>query len=318
MAKNKIMQDLESKLTIRDGGAIAAEIGLMTTMYFRGTSIPAKRQAIAACFDIYRNVAGDNLRWVAHPKNGKFRSIREAVPSPSEWLQGLAPNKEWAFQYRGGTNAEAPNLFSVETLGPEEYGRQELGYFKATFPMLYFAERADSFVELVLKFCRLLQPEQGYGGLGILESPFPIIRAKHEPIIYQLAQRFPGLEVDYPASHSLWLDQENGIKGVNWLTILGDHWVKAIGGIAGLKSQLNDNFLFEEYAGGVLIKSGARPQMGDLEQDNVPAEYVRLNALLKPIRIKRHRMFQHPGSDRFDQTASEAWLARYDRFAPRW
>jgi len=173
---------------------------------------------------------------------------------------------------------------------------------------------------VLLNVCRTLKPVSGYGGIGVMESPDTAISADYEPIVYHWAQRLPGLEADYPIDHSLWLvkgreGDRDGIKGGNWLTVLSDRYVTELGGAdkveADLKA-LDSRFLVHRYDGGILIQAGPRPQLGDVERDLWPALYVKLNKYLKPIRITRHRPFQHAGPDRFDMERSEAWLRRFD------
>jgi len=82
--------------------------------------------------------------------------------------------------------------------------------------------------------------------------------------------------------------------------------------MAGLRTQLSPEFSFIEYPGGIIIKAGPRPQIGDSEKGLIPKLYVQLARALKPIRITKHRMFHHGGPDRFDRPGSEAWLQRFD------
>ena len=318
MVDDKEVREIEGKLEVRDAGKIALQIGLLVTIYFKKAHDPHVQEALAACFDQYRALVGDALHWVAHPATGRFHPIQDGrVPSPAEWFRQLARGEEWAFQYRGGEDAGSANPFSVEALGVQDYGKDELSYFKATLPMTFFAQHQSTFSDLVMEFCRRVRPEQGYGGLGILESPYERIRAQYETTVYRIAKQFPGLEVDDPTGHCIWLEQEDGIKGGNWLTILGNRWLQRIGGVQGLRSKLSSDFRITEYPDGALIQAGLRPQMGDVEKGAIPELYARLAHVLKPIRITKHRMFQHPGENRFDKAASEAWLARFDTMPNR-
>ncbi len=51
-----------------------------------------------------------------------------------------------------------------------------------------------------------------------------------------LVGRFSGLEIDLPWSHAIFLEQEDRIKGVSWLTILGKTWIERLGGEELLKA----------------------------------------------------------------------------------
>ena len=307
------IRELETKLEMRNHGKVVVQIGLLATMYFRNAHNAEVQRSILKCFDRYRAVAGDALRWVKHPRTFAFHPIDSAqVPSPGQWLNQLRLGEEWEFEYRGGADSKSADPFSMKALGVADTGLDELSYFKVTLPMTFFAQNVGKFPNLILEFCRQIRPDQGYGGLGILDSPDRLIAEQYEPVVYQIAKRFPGLEVDYPTSHSIWVQQENGIKGGNWLTILGDAWLQKMGSVQGLRGKLSTDFQITEYPGGALIKAGPRPQMGDIDKGVSPELYARLATVLKPIRIEKHRMFHHVGQNRFDKVASEAWLARFD------
>jgi hypothetical protein len=138
--------------------------------------------------------------------------------------------------------------------------------------------------------------------------------------VYQWAQRLPGLEVDEVTSHVNWLaearDGGPGIKGVNWLTVLGDRFVAEVGGADKLErdlAALDRRFIVHRWDGGVMIQAGPRPELGDAQRDHWPELYVKLAKYLKPIRVTWHHAFQMGGpGERFDKARSEAWLRRFD------
>src|SRR5690606_32149076 len=118
----------------------------------------------------------------------------------------------------------------------------------------------------------------------------------YEPVVTQWAQRFPGLEVDDPASHVTWLckgreGSRPGIKGVNWITVLGTSWVEEMGGMAELSTKvpaLDTGLSVSPYECGALIRAGDLPQLGDADRNIWPELYVKLSKYLKPIRISQH------------------------------
>ncbi len=306
-------ETLEEKLAVTDDtGRVVVRIGLLATFYFENAYQPEVREAVASCFDDYQRLCGSHLRWKKNPKTFRFSPMSSSrVPSPRDWLNRLGEDFEWEFDFRGGETVDEANNFSVSAYGSAKW-QHNLSYFNATLPITWFADHPGNFPAVVLEFCRKLKPLSGYGGLGILESPNGLIEQKFGPAVYTIAQRFPGLEVDHPVTHTLYLD--NGIKGVNWLTILGDYWLKKVGGVLTLKEQLGKNFISHEFPGGVMIQAGPRPQMGDRDQGRMPDLYAQLARVLKPIRITKHRPFSyaHEEGQRFDKEASEKWLARFD------
>jgi hypothetical protein len=306
------LQKLENLLEFRREGLLVVKVGLMTTMYFRGAHTPEMKAAVLRCLDFYFQLCRGYLKWAKHPSTYRFHTIESGrVPEPSKWLAQLKEGASWEFAFRGGDKPEEANAYSIEVLGCADRGLDELSFIKASVPMTFYTEHGGTFSDLVLSFAKELRPFHGYGGLGILESPDRAIASRAEPAVFDIATRFPGLNADYPTSHSLYL--KDCVKGADWIVVLSDHFVEKLGGVEALRGQLSSaDFVFMEYPGGLLIKAGSRPQMGDREKNQMPELYVQLARVLKPIRVTKHRMFHHKGTDRFDQAESEAWLARFD------
>lgn len=306
-----IDESAEQKLTVTDEeNRLVVRIALLCTLYFEDAHLWEVREKVTECFEEYQALCGAHLRWVKHPVTYRWHRIgSSSVPSLGDWLQKLDRDDALEFEFHGGEDEYAASHFGVSVLGSREWQRR-LSYFKAVLPITWFADHPGNFPSFALSFYRKLHPVSGYGGLGIIESPSATIQNEYEPTVFRIAQRFPGLEVDYPYGHVLHLDK--GIKGINWLTVLGERWLAEVGGISALGAKLCPEFVFREFPGGILIQAGPRPHMGDLAQNRLPGLYFQLNSVLKPIRIKAHYPFHHAGEGRFDKEASERWLARFD------
>jgi len=64
-----------------------------------------------------------------------------------------------------------------------------------------------------------------------------------------------------------------------------------------------------------MIQAGPKPQIGDVQANRWPRNYVTLAKVLKPIQIKKHYAFHFAdpkGSARMDMEASTAWIFRFD------
>jgi hypothetical protein len=101
-----------------------------------------------------------------------------------------------------------------------------------------------------------------------------------------------------------------GIKGVNWLTVLDENWLQKAGGYSELKKKTGDGFRLEQYPGGILIQAGKHPDIGNVNRNQFPQYYVRLNRILKPIRVEKIRRIHD--SLGFDPERTDAWLSRFD------
>jgi hypothetical protein len=176
-------------------------------------------------------------------------------------------------------------------------------------PLLWLSKRPGLLRDFALKISRRLRPVSGHGGLGVIEAVDRGAALDFQPAVYQIAKRFPGLDVDGPITGSL----DDGIKGVNWLTILGDHWVNEMGGLDALRKSLNEDFEFYPYNGGLMIQAGPKPQAGDAQANRWPQHYVTLAKVLRPIFMKTVPDFhQFPGAKCMRAEESRAWVHRFD------
>jgi hypothetical protein len=309
-----MLDDVQS--SVQDGeGRTVLEIGLLATLYFDGGHEPQVREMVGECFEEYAGHCGRFLRWGRHPRSYAWHELeRLPVPSPKEWFlrKKLKADDMWQFYYHGGQQEWDASVYRVHAYGARKWEAEQSGwlsYLSAGVPLAWLEERGRDFLGLVLGWCRRLRPMHGYGGVGIMESPDLGLAASLEQAVYAMARRFPGLEVDYPFLHMGCL--RGGIKGVNWLTVLGDEYVAKAGGLAHLRSSLSgDEVSFYEYPGGIVIQAGERPEIGDVNRQLWPAAYREVNRLLKPIRVREHLPFHGAAGFRSDETLE--WLARFD------
>ena len=302
-------------LCIRDkDGRPALRIGLLATMFLAESWTRPAREAVTEAAESYLRTFQPFLKWAKHPRTAHIHAIDKGkVPFPRDWLPQHEDGKAWEFGFHGGETSEAASEFQVNAFGSDSNKRDKVGFFQIYLPLTWFAEQPGIFQDFVLSFAKRLRPLSGYAGIGVLESLDIYAQEPFQATVKQIADRFPGLEMDNPAVSSLHTGK--GIKGVNWLTILGDHWVQEIGGLDYLRVRLGEDFKLTPYEGGLMIQAGPKPQIGDAAANLWPSHYVTLAKVLKPIQIKDHYPFHFGdsrGPARMDHEASKAWIFRFD------
>ncbi len=102
------------------------------------------------------------------------------------------------------------------------------------------------------------------------------------------------------------------IKRVNWLSMLNDTSLKALGGRKGLKETLmNDaSIQVDDLARGVLIKAGKAPQIGDVGKGDIIPIFCTVAKALRPLRYDGN--FAGLGRGFSDDAAAE-WLDAFDK-----
>lgn len=316
-----LMEILDQHLAVRDAEGVTRLQGvLLATVYFEEPWRREAREAVVVCYEDYRRRCGDRLRWAMSNDANELEPFGGPWSNPREWLLGLGEDRSFLITCHSAEHGWGAGAFCFEALGMERRPYLQLGYVRVSFPLLWFAQAPGSLPEVLLELCRKIKPVSGYGGIGVMDSPDCFSGSEYSPVVYQWAQRLPGLEVDYSDTHALWLLEgrggKPGIKGVNWLTVLGDAFVTELGGADRVEADvlvLDSRFVVRRFEGGLLIQAGPKPQLGDAKRDLWPELYVKLSKYLKPIRITEHRPFQMGGpGERFTKDRSEAWLRRFD------
>ena len=312
----KDVSELAKLLLIRDKeGRPALRIGLLATMYVTDPWTRPVREAVTDAAEEYIRQFGTNLRWAQGPKGPRiYRMESGQAHFLREWLPEYEDGKGWYFGFHGGESADTASEFQVSGLGSDNVSK-DLGHFQFYLPLTCFSEHHETtFTDFVLRLAQRLRPLSGYAGIGVLEMLNDYGQQPFYVTVRQIAEQFPGLEIEHHLGHDIYLAK--GIKGVNWLTVLGDRWVQEIGGLDYLKIRLGEDFKLSPYDGGLMIQAGPNPQIGDVALDRWPRHYVTLAKVLKPIQVKVHGAF-HWGDGMgvqksMDHAASLAWLFRFD------
>jgi hypothetical protein len=304
-------EELAKLLCLRDReGRVALTIGLVATVFFERPWEQEQREAVADLAERYIAEFRDKLKWSQGPKNANWYRINsKRARFPGDWLRKYKTAEEgWEFAFHGGESDTEATPIEVSAMGGDTI-QKGLGYFHVSFPLLWFTDRPITFPETLRAICERLKPISGYGGIGLIESPDISAQVPYHPLVRKIGERFPGLEIEEPPGHTNHVDQ--GIKGVNWLTVLSDQWIDKIGGRDYLRIRLDESFYFYPYDGGLIIQAGPKPQIGDVTTNRWPERYVTLAKVLKPIQIKEHYgMTLRDGG--FDYASTLAWLFRFD------
>jgi hypothetical protein len=305
-------QDVSNLLCVRDPkGELAITVGLIVTVFFEEPWSQEKRDIVAALARQCMAMFGDKLKWAQHPTTAVMHAIDSGrVLLPWQWLpQYNDEETSWEFLFHGGDGKEAASPFLVSAFGSNTISKGR-GIFHVALPLLWFTDHAGSLPEFLLSICERLKPISGYAGLGIIESPALLARMPYQRTVRELAERFPGLDADTGPNTSRRIG--DGIKGVNWLTVLSERCIDKVGGIEYLRARLDETFYFYRYEGGIIIQAGPKPQIGDATADNWPRHYVTLAKVLKSVQITTHNPMHFGGTGGFDYEATLAWLVRFD------
>lgn len=292
-------------------GRTVIDLGIIATFYLDKGWDDGVRAAVAGCFEHYHSIFGSMLRWARNTKNKRWVPANsEKMMSPRDLfaVDSIDEDMAWEFDYHSGKSEEEAGQFCIHGLGSPRWEEDDLSYLSITVSYDWFYTHREEFIHLVLDWCKQLAPLHGYAGLSLIESPDVAIRRDHEVLVVGLAKRFPGVELDYPYSHVIYLKQ--GLKGVNWLTIIGEEFLSQQKDSASKMQSVREVARVYDYGKGVVIQAGEQPESGDINRNHFPDAYRKVNKHFRAWRV--HKLGRFHGSTGFDQAASEAWLARFD------
>ncbi|WP_281076665.1 type VI immunity family protein [Klebsiella quasivariicola] len=290
------------------------QVGLTATFYINEGWSPENREAMANAVERYVDEFGDKLKWgflgdVNKPEpfvlaDNLFRKQRLSD------LEDDTADIQWSSEYyKDYVSDYQINIYSPA--GWFEHIHGPVSYIRLFLPVSELKNNGrECFEKLVLDFCQLLQPMHGLAGLGTQQlyddNPYQYLEC-------EVAQNFTGIDITTSLTDK---GLRNGIRSVNWYTILSNEWVEKAGGLSYLERQFaGSNIKVLPYSGGVVIRAGDWPALGWVEKEAKPELYVRVNQVLKSVRTPSFGSF-HLGSNageiRLNETLTAEWQKRFD------
>jgi hypothetical protein len=161
---------------------------------------------------------------------------------------------------------------------------------------------------LMRDLCELFPFHSGDAGFTLECSPYEEIASQGHA--WNTSMRHRGLDI-FVADKNMRAAGHDAVKGVNWLTAIDARFVKKLGGKAKLRKQLSAAIDLIDLTGGLLIKAGPKPLVGDTNRNDFVPLYQEVHAALEPI--------IEPGIDRYGSLSlwedsndkTQAWLRRF-------
>ncbi|WP_334324918.1 type VI immunity family protein [Gilliamella apicola] len=294
----------------------AIKTGLVGCYYLDQGYLPEKRQAIGQVLALYDKYWGDKLKFGF--LDGNPNQLHPYQKFSIDKKQDLINNYALDvlnFYWSNVDNLEFVPEYFIETFSePEWYEKvhQEISYVQLYLPISELKEfGVEQLITLNQQISEILQPMHGFFGLGIQHSHEYY---DYQYLEYELAHQFLGLDISNVESD---LRFRGGFKCINWLTILSDQLITdKLGSLEALKERNSDNEIrFYPYAGGVVVRAGEVPELGDVASNPYPKHYVNVNALLKPARAPELGSLGFGsinGEIRFNDRTSKEWQSRFD------
>ncbi|WP_445374211.1 DUF3396 domain-containing protein [Photorhabdus tasmaniensis] len=296
-------------------GLTVSRLGISITLFFKQGYTQEKKQRILACYRRFREEFGAYLRFHRHELEGLKKYSPENIAKIEESILNQKKNQPSSWVVSDAKNIyEAPRYLMRYQDSDEDDGDDDSSYLSLVLPWDYLKEQEGMarFMAWLDFLCEQLEPDSGDCGYCLV-----LPRDYHDyfPLEYQLAQRYPSLQVN-SAVHTAVLQYGHSIRGINWITLLSKRFVNRLGGEHWIRKTLAryPDVVISPYRNGLMVRAGQYPDLTPLP-GNVPASYFAINQLIRPIRVipREGHSLNFYGEGHFNSTSTLAWYARYDR-----
>ncbi|WP_447874522.1 type VI immunity family protein [Serratia fonticola] len=293
---------------------VVSRLGLSITLFFKQGYTLEKREKILACFSRFRAEFGTHLRFHTHSFKGMKKYSPENIAKVEDSIRNKGIHDYGGWEISDAKNmSEAPNCL-MGYLDSGDDDDNENSYLSLVLPWFYLKETQGMarFNDWLTYLCQQLEPDSGDCGY-CLSMPFDF--DDYCPLEYELAKRYPPLQVNANVFADA-MQYTDSSRGVNWITILDNRYIKRLGGEDWVRQVLSRDpeIGVEHYPGGLLIRAGQYPDLTPLTAGLSP-QYLAVNQLIRPIRVQPqegHSLHSY-GVNQFDEQSTLAWYARYDQ-----
>ncbi|WP_426105437.1 type VI immunity family protein [Massilia sp. TSP1-1-2] len=301
---------------------VGATIAVRGTLYFKGSHTPEGREALCKCFDAYKAIANDHLKWLwrDEPPSGPDKYPYAKAPQLREMVKKMDEEDHFGFTYTGGEKPHDASAWMFSTFGRRAW-QARMGTWGPdslifSVPKEVVEANPTLFQKLFVEFCKLLKAEHGHGGFALNLSA---VRGEpNEPTEAVMVSKMAGL--DAGTGHLIGglpgRDVEHHLVTVGWLTAINHAMVEKVGGLSSLRSELPASWFAKyDYGNGIVIQAGPEPEIAPVELDPKPAIYVLPAIALKEVRLMADLSLHYGSKDgepRLTGLAAKEWLTRFD------
>lgn len=309
------IESLRSDFEYIDGDTdkIIMTVGFVASFYFWGGHTTAKRLALAECFDAYKEAYGANLKWARDPDSWTAINLsKNTPPAFRDYIKPLDEDDciEWYESSGNGPDEAGEYVISCLTERGWQENHISCLQFQVPFSHAFDATKWEILDNLLITCADLLAPFHGVAGLTAATTEQG---TDWEPEALDLATRYRALYIEDVVAdlpHA-----PNGLKGVNWITFVGDILTERLGGPKTFSAYCQRfNIEPERFSSGFVIRAGKTPKLGPVDE-LPPDTYVRANAAIRPLRNGKYGSMGSGSIDgelRFTRCTSDLWIRRFD------
>lgn len=314
----------------RDSGKPVMRFSVQLQLFLSDGADRGRRHAVVDVLDSFRRLAPDRVTHLQPHLENRLVPI-DSVAFPAichAEAERLDPKDEGFGPHVTSFPAAPPQWQASAALTSAEPGG--ISVLDAALPPSFVRADPDRYLTQVLDWCARVKPMHGLAGFAPVYEIG--MEASYMQETWPFLARFPGLNYPIPYPMAAEGQGHRKICGTSWLTVLGDDVLSALGSRAQLVERLADAWArimddgpvsglppglrLYDYDGGLVIRAGDHPQMGDVNMGDIPETYRAVSDALRSIRFEDYQ--QNPMDlirvprplDAYEETLN--WLHRFD------
>ncbi|CAN5718466.1 hypothetical protein BH11PSE13_BH11PSE13_11380 [soil metagenome] len=308
--------DLEG-LDLVVGGVRVASLVFSIVIYSRE---PFRKQgdALVTLQKRFWDLCGHERDWYYASENmARHKALTpRTLGMIASWTKSSAPLREFvSLEIKQGEPFNVASRLKFQVQGTEpgsaSYDDGDANLLSFTFPAAWARDRQEEMRTLAVEVFSSMPVVCGQAGYTFeLSRYYETGAAAHA---WLQSMRYRGIDIAQPTVDRAAVATD-GLKGVNWLTMLGPAMAKEVGLIGGSRSGLPRSIVLEQLATGVLIEAGGRPLIGDASMRNDLTDNKAILRLVRPLVERlagRYPSFWLAGGISSDRTHD--WLFRLER-----
>lgn len=210
------------------------------------------------------------------------KRVLEMLPT---WLEPGAPPREYIYiDLKDGEQYQDAALHKFHVYGLEPtnalFGGGRANLVSMAFPPAWALTEPERLLNFVTEATRLFPYVSGHAGLSLEVCPYETEESQTHA--WRKSMRYRGVDVSRPALDAIAAGHD-GVKTVNWLTLLGTGLVEKLGGRAKLRRRLSRDIEILETQSGLILKAGSRAELGDSNRSEALPLYKEVYRAVEPL-----------------------------------
>ncbi|MGI9336709.1 MAG: type VI immunity family protein [Gammaproteobacteria bacterium] len=267
------------------------------TLVVRNPHLPdGQRAALAVIDELRQMIPDETYRWWWTREGTRPSRVAKKPPPPAAELLHAAGEAPDAFTVwlwdSDNPDYDAPAHY-LKLRYPLRIGTYEtpVGTLQLTVPLDWLVRQEDGWaLRTFVALCTRMKPRFGYAGFA-MTSPYDNGATQWNlQVAYPLLRRSPGINCAIGNHLIMTLgrlpDDEGGMTTIDWLTAADAHALDLCGGEPALREAFGEpDFLVYFTGGGVVVRAGPHPQIGNLDAGITLPHYGHVAHFFRPARF---------------------------------